>query len=355
MFKNVIKFFVGFLSIVCQPGYGLVSSDLPDLDHLSTRANLIFKGDVVKVETRFAQDFSGTESQSPYTFVTYRVEQTLKGQMQGDTFTLRFAGGPINSEEFTLVDGLPLMDVGDKDVLFVRGNGEDPCPLVNCAVGRFREIEGFVLNDLGQAIEITEDNQIKLGRALNLHSIQTNTLSEDIELTRYESELEDEYISLEDFRETEAEQGFRPAPAGLIALITDAVDRIYPDGDFSQLIEEKNLDPNVAFVDNFFSVKEAPSAEAPPHTAHTEPSYDEPWQEPKPDHKPPKIVLASAAIASPSDFSEKASFGKPVFKEKDQSQKTASSAIQLYFWICVIALFALGIPVFYQYKKPIGQ
>lgn len=260
------------------PAHGLVESGPSSLDHLAERANLIFKGQVIKVESRFAQPLPNQKRPAPYTFVTYQVEQTLKGELTESTMTLRFAGGPYNKDEYTLVDGLPLMDVGDRDVLFVRDNGEDPCPLVECSSGRFREIDGFIFNELGQSIELTEDNQIRFGKAVSLEDVQSHKMSEDIQLTRYESELVDEYMSVENFRDTQPLQGMRPDPAGFLVLVGDAVQRVKASGkSTSEISREKNLNPDEPFADNFFAVPEAPPAPEPNVPLAFIAEVDEPW------------------------------------------------------------------------------
>lgn len=258
--------------------HGLVESGPSSIDHLAERANLVFKGQVVKVESRFAQPLPNQTRPAPYTFVTYQVEQILKGELTESAMTLRFAGGPYNNDEFTLVDGLPLMDVGDRDVLFVRDNGKDPCPLVDCSSGRFREIEGFIFNELGQSIELTEDNQIRFGKAVSLEDVQSHKMSKDIQLTRYESELVDEYMSVENFRDTQPVHGMRPDPAGFLVLVGDAVQRAKASSEnANETFRENNLNPDEPFADNFFAAHEAPPAPEPQVPMPFVAQVDEPW------------------------------------------------------------------------------
>jgi hypothetical protein len=259
--------------------FGLVTGDPMGLDELAERANLVFKGEVIKVETRFAQPSPNLSRPAPYTFVTYRVDQTIKGELSEKTMTLRFAGGPFNDDEFVMIDGLPLMDVGDKDVLFVADNGEDPCPLVDCSNGRFREIGGFIFNEQGQSIELTQDNQVKLGKAVNLEEVMHHKLSDAISITRYDSELAEEALDVDSFRESKPDYGFRPDPEGFLTLVDDAVRRaearLADNGGIVR--KERNLDPNEPFEDNYFSV---PESYAPPDVEIAEEFQlqdDEPW------------------------------------------------------------------------------
>lgn len=272
------------------PALGFVENEPPSLDQLADRANLIFKGEVVKVESRFAQPVPGQKRPAPYTFVTYKVEQTLKGELTENTMTLRFAGGPYNHDEFTLIDGVPLMDVGDRDVLFVKDNGEDPCPLVDCGSGRFREIDGFIFNELGQSIELTETNEIRFGKAVSLDQVQNHKMSDDIHINRYESELVDEYMSVDSFRETQPEYGMRPDPAGFVVMVGDAVQRAAAAG--GEVPREKNLNADEPFADNFFVVPEAPAAAEPTVKERIAAEVDEPW--------PTAVTPAKSAPAVPA-------------------------------------------------------
>lgn len=259
--------------------HGLVTGEPTGVEELAERANLVFKGEVIKVESRFAQPSVGQVRPSPYTFVTYRVEQTIKGDLAENTMTLRFAGGPYDHDEFVLVDGLPLMDVGDKDILFVAGNGEDPCPLVDCSAGRFREIEGFIFNEMGQSIELAESNEIKLGKVVSLDDVIHHKLSDDIRITRYDSELVEEAIDVDSFRESKPDHGFRPDPAGFVALVNDAVQRTEAkkreSGDFN-IKREKSLNPDEPFQDTFFSISES-SAPADIEITDDVQQEEEPW------------------------------------------------------------------------------
>ena len=63
----------------------------------------------------------------PYTFVTYKVTKVMQGSA-GRSLTLRFAGGADGRGGFVDVTGVPTFEVGDDDILFVKGNGSDGCP-----------------------------------------------------------------------------------------------------------------------------------------------------------------------------------------------------------------------------------
>jgi len=131
-------------------------------------AQLIFKGDVLRVEYRNSRSVPLLDpdthepvidpdtgepvlvdgSDLPHTFVTYRIARIYKGKTPVGSpdprdVTLRMEGGlymphdPSNPEIVWISD-TPHFDVGDRDVLLVEGNTAVICPIVGWADGRYR-------------------------------------------------------------------------------------------------------------------------------------------------------------------------------------------------------------------------
>lgn len=121
------------------------------LEEMSDGANLVFEGEVTEVTYRQAR-FQGGEGELPYTIVTYKVKEVLRGESPGESFTMRFPGGADGKGHFVEVSGVPVFQTGEQDVLFVRGNGEKGCPLVNCEWGRFRISKGVMYNTHGSPV-----------------------------------------------------------------------------------------------------------------------------------------------------------------------------------------------------------
>lgn len=121
------------------------------VDRLAEESNLVFVGDVVGVKFRQAR-LEGVEGSLPVTEVTYSIGEVLRGESPGKTFTMRFPGGSDGQGGFVEVSGVPLFQPGEKDVLFVRGNGEQGCPLVDCEYGRFRILDNAVYNTHGSPV-----------------------------------------------------------------------------------------------------------------------------------------------------------------------------------------------------------
>lgn len=116
----------------------------------------------------------------PHTFVTYQILKVIKGNpRQGnDKFTLRFLGGRGEQSSFLHPSNYPLFDIGDEDVLFIKGNTKAACPLYNCATGRFRAIQGAMYNEKGQQVVRTRGNAVDFGKFHSLPDIMTHKVSQ---------------------------------------------------------------------------------------------------------------------------------------------------------------------------------
>jgi hypothetical protein len=102
-----------------------------DVATMVDRAELIFVGTVIGSESVPTADGSYA-----FTYVTFDVEQTLKGIARGGkTITLRFAGGQVGNTVFE-VSGAPQFKMGGQHLLFVEGNGQSGMPLVGWHQGK---------------------------------------------------------------------------------------------------------------------------------------------------------------------------------------------------------------------------
>lgn len=119
------------------------------ISNLSADAELVFQGTVTDIT--YAASIEGI----PHTFVTYKVEDVLKGTYRAPTLTLRFIGG-VKIEGKVMrklsVSHAPRFETGQQDLLMVKGNTQTQCPLVRCAQGRFRFQQGMVTNEEGDVL-----------------------------------------------------------------------------------------------------------------------------------------------------------------------------------------------------------
>lgn len=150
-------------------------------NNLARNAEFVFLGTVAGVDYRRAESTDGTSPGAPHTFVTYKIEKVLKGKSEAGTVTLRFVGGRGDKSQFLMASNIPLFDVGEQDVLFVRGNAKYACPLVECGRGRVRMIGGMAFNDEGQAIEQSpvqaKSNEWGFGPFFDLAEVSTHKVS----------------------------------------------------------------------------------------------------------------------------------------------------------------------------------
>ncbi len=131
------------------------STPWPTIDQLTTAAELIFVGSVVDVSYGDSLEVPGRLTSVPHTFVRFRIEEILRGSVRsGETnITLRFlGGGSIGKRGFLSVSGTPVFDVGERGLLFVKGNTRAACPLVSCAAGRFRHVGAMAWTDEGREL-----------------------------------------------------------------------------------------------------------------------------------------------------------------------------------------------------------
>ena len=218
------------------------------LDEKIATSNYIFRGEVIGVSYKMSEP--GPSGQPlPYTFVTYKVNQEIKGGTGSDTFTLRFFGGPIDEDNFVTSPHQPLMDIGEKDMLFVKGNGETTCPLVDCRQGRFREIDGVMFNDEGESIYMDSENRLQVGQAANLEEVNFHKMSDTIRLEFARAELEGEDYGVETLDEIPAERGFRPDPSGFAAMIEDKVRVLQSPEELAELPKEASVDITQPFAE----------------------------------------------------------------------------------------------------------
>lgn len=136
------------------------------------RSELAFVGEVVAIDTAFSRPGPGLQH-VPHTFITYRIDQPLRGGEIGEQITLRFLGGPTPDGGGMLVTHTPRIDLGDRDLLFVAGNGTQTCPLVDCEDGRLRVVDDALYTEHGRPLRDLEDRLI-FGARQDLAEVRTH-------------------------------------------------------------------------------------------------------------------------------------------------------------------------------------
>jgi hypothetical protein len=148
----------------------------PSTAELFTRSELVFEGTVSKIRYGLSRIEKKGDRRVPLTFVTFTVGRVLAGAPSARTVTLRFLGGPLENGKVLVASELPAFDVGDRDLLFVAGNGFKACPLVGCAGGRIRLVRGYAYTDDGAALALA-GTELRRGRVHDLQEVDTHTIA----------------------------------------------------------------------------------------------------------------------------------------------------------------------------------
>lgn len=293
---------------------------ITELDDAVRNAELVFEGEVIRIEYASSRnngqggpdpDADGAEDRGelPHTFVTYRISENFKGNYQEETVTLRFLGGvdptphPDDGYEITEVSRYPEFDVGDQDILFMKGNTELGCPLDNCANGRFRiltspqDSEPMVFTEHGQEVRLVERSEIEaqlffIGEhqipEINQHTfVYPDGSTATIEIVSGEEEPGEEdpagvTAGLQQKHSQDPPggkpplddpggpanapvEGVRVTPSQIRVLILASVARLYPNApDFSDLPAAVSADPSAPFSIASFEDDPGPEDDSDP-------------------------------------------------------------------------------------------
>lgn len=229
-------------------------------------ADFVFTGTVINVQNRLAETENEAGKKVPYTFVTYQVNRILKGNHQEQTLTLRFLGGITENDEIVTYEGQPYFDLGDQDLLMVKGNGLFPCPLVECSAGRYRFIDGQVVNEYGQKLYFSDDGNLILGETIESEAITTHQLSANMTLTQ--TQVNEVGVGETTKIDETYPDAFAPSPIDFQSTIEKQVDTLYSPEELQALAPVTSVDPDKPFKDE--SLRPHSGADAP-----TEPPREE--------------------------------------------------------------------------------
>lgn len=146
----------------------------PTLAQMTAEADLVFRGVAEQVQYVLSAPGGPEATRVPYTFVTYRISDVLRGQAPGETITLRFIGGlDTRDDTFMAPTITPTIEAGDEDIMFVTGNTEAMVPLVGDLSGRFRIVDDQVYTEMGYAIVPGNAGDIDMGAQYRLEEVET--------------------------------------------------------------------------------------------------------------------------------------------------------------------------------------
>lgn len=134
MSRRRVVFLLGIAIALTSAASSVRATTIVPLDAaaLADQAELIFTGTAVHSEVVLSQD--GT---FPFTYITFRVDEALKGGVKNSELTLAVPGAEVEGQYY-VVEGSPHFEIGERYLLFVRGNGTARFPLVGWDQGQLR-------------------------------------------------------------------------------------------------------------------------------------------------------------------------------------------------------------------------
>ena len=218
------------------------------VDDMLREAALVVEGKVIEVSYGMSVPTADRPEPMPHTFVTFELLGVEKGTAPAQRLTLRFLGGPINNDMFLRLPSVPLFDVGDHDMLLVVDNERSECPLVDCARGRFRFVEGIVVNEYGERLQL-DGSTVTTGRAVKLDAVDRHNMSRfALERVEADEQGHDNRQSLSEAKQ-ERVPGRDPTPQEMASHVRARIAAIHTEAELAQARAhvEPSADPRRPF------------------------------------------------------------------------------------------------------------
>ncbi|MFT4816272.1 MAG: hypothetical protein ACI80L_000791 [Pseudohongiellaceae bacterium] len=120
-----------------------------DIDKVAADAEFVFEGSVINSETR-QDSSSGIIS----TYVTFQINDIIKGDYSGESIELKFMGGAFNGQ-IVQVSGMRVPEMNEQGIYFVESMSRDLInPLIGWSQGHF-----IIVDDNGTRRVSTAGNQ----------------------------------------------------------------------------------------------------------------------------------------------------------------------------------------------------
>ena len=160
--------FILLALLLCPSTYGL-SAVSRGFDELVQLADVVIVGTVGNVRSELTQS---DLDQNIVSFVSFNKLEVVKGQVSGQDYTLQVPGGIVGrfAQDYP---GVPQFRIGQRYVVFVRGNHTDLFPVVGITQGVFR-----VLTDAqGQRVVVRDDIATEAAQRHSLSSVTNGAVS----------------------------------------------------------------------------------------------------------------------------------------------------------------------------------
>lgn len=128
---NIVRFSILLLFVFSQIVRATVVRP-PEFDELVLMSDCVVRGTVTDLRSEWR---GNGDNRSIYTIVSIQIAECLIGEA-AETVELVLLGGEIDGESMTVV-GQPEFNVGDEDILFIKGNGVRLCPVLAMVYGRY--------------------------------------------------------------------------------------------------------------------------------------------------------------------------------------------------------------------------
>jgi len=132
--RTLVIVLTGSLCCVIAASSGATVLKQANLTQLTTKADLIFAGKVLAIDSQWDSSHSKI-----WTHVTFLVNEVIKGSSTQKEVTLKLPGGAIDAENIRMkVDGVPEFKVGEEVLIFCSHDPKRICPIVGWYQGQFK-------------------------------------------------------------------------------------------------------------------------------------------------------------------------------------------------------------------------
>ena len=130
--RRIVTALTCFLCLLVFPSASATTILGMDIDKVAADAEFVFEGSVINSETRQDSN-SGIIS----TYVTFQINDIIKGVYTGDSVELKFMGGVFNGQ-IVQVSGMRIPEMAEQGIYFVESMSRDLInPLIGWSQGHF--------------------------------------------------------------------------------------------------------------------------------------------------------------------------------------------------------------------------
>jgi len=141
IFKSTVNYIARHLVLtfllICSHDASLLYSTtvvVPSFDDLVNNSEVIFEGTVLEIKSKWVGENQTRRIETDFTF---KVDELLKGTIEGNTYVLKVLGGTVGDVSM-VVEGAPNFKLSDRSLLFVTKNGMQFVPLVGIMHGHYK-------------------------------------------------------------------------------------------------------------------------------------------------------------------------------------------------------------------------